>query len=167
MAAAGRGGRRGVVVGGAAAAAGGGLAGALAGAGGRGAARAAEARPGGPAAGPAGPRGAAPGGGGLELQPSLEGKDYGKSRMRFSDFELSASGLQYKDLRGGEGPAAANGQDVVVDCESRGIPPLAPAPPTPSLLARPPAPCSSPSLSPPGRLALTGAARLSLPPAGA
>eukprot|EP00798_Chlamydomonas_sp_ICE-L_P018271 gene18271-24724_t len=51
------------------------------------------------------------------VQPmtSLQGKDYGKSRMRYSDYVETASGLQYKDIREGSGDTPTTGQQVVVD----------------------------------------------------
>lgn len=36
---------------------------------------------------------------------ALKGKDYGKSPMKFTDYEVTASGVQYKDLRVGTGAA--------------------------------------------------------------
>ncbi|KAL3700337.1 hypothetical protein R1sor_018359 [Riccia sorocarpa] len=47
--------------------------------------------------------------------PALRGKDYGKSKMRFPDYVETPSGLQYKDLREGTGPAAEEGDQVMVD----------------------------------------------------
>lgn len=47
--------------------------------------------------------------------PALRGKDYGKSKMRFPDYTETQSGLQYKDLRRGEGPLPKMGETVVVD----------------------------------------------------
>jgi len=56
-------------------------------------------------------------GGNFETSMSaLAGKDYGKTKMRFSDYVLTESGLQYKDLKEGTGsrfPKA--GDQVVVD----------------------------------------------------
>ena len=46
---------------------------------------------------------------------ALSGKDYGKTRMRFSDYVLTESGLQFKDLRDGKGPSPKKGDQVVVD----------------------------------------------------
>merc|ERR1712023_576914 len=46
---------------------------------------------------------------------ALKGKDYGKSRMRFPDFTLTPSGLQYKDMREGTGTEAQVGDSVTVD----------------------------------------------------
>ena len=46
---------------------------------------------------------------------ALQGKDYGKTKMRFSDYTLTESGLQYKDLREGEGPSPKKGDRVVID----------------------------------------------------
>ncbi|KAJ7979092.1 Peptidylprolyl isomerase [Quillaja saponaria] len=47
--------------------------------------------------------------------PAIRGKDYGKSKMRYPDYTETASGLQYKDLRGGNGPTPKMGETVVVD----------------------------------------------------
>ncbi|XP_020254408.1 peptidyl-prolyl cis-trans isomerase FKBP19, chloroplastic isoform X1 [Asparagus officinalis] len=47
--------------------------------------------------------------------PALRGKDYGKSKMRYPDYTKTQSGLQYKDLRTGEGPLPKMGDTVVVD----------------------------------------------------
>ncbi|KAE8023795.1 hypothetical protein FH972_009456 [Carpinus fangiana] len=47
--------------------------------------------------------------------PALRGKDYGKSKMRYPDYEETESGLQYKDLRAGNGPSPKMGETVVVD----------------------------------------------------
>ncbi|CAI5461128.1 unnamed protein product [Closterium sp. Yama58-4] len=47
--------------------------------------------------------------------PALRGKDYGKSRMKYADYTETDSGLQYKDLREGTGPAPQPGDLVVVD----------------------------------------------------
>lgn len=47
--------------------------------------------------------------------PALRGKDYGKSKMRFPDYTETTSGLQYKDLRVGDGPTPKAGETVVVD----------------------------------------------------
>ena len=46
---------------------------------------------------------------------ALQGKDYGKTKMRFSDYTLTESGLQYKDLREGAGPSPKKGDRVVID----------------------------------------------------
>ena len=46
---------------------------------------------------------------------ALKGKDYGKSKMRFSDYTLTESGLQYQDIRTGTGPSPKQGEEVVVD----------------------------------------------------
>ena len=40
---------------------------------------------------------------------------YGKTKMRFSDYTLTESGLQYKDLREGGGPSPKKGDRVVID----------------------------------------------------
>eukprot|EP00271_Cylindrocystis_brebissonii_P020455 TRINITY_DN677_c0_g1_i4.p1 TRINITY_DN677_c0_g1~~TRINITY_DN677_c0_g1_i4.p1 ORF type:complete len:315 (-),score=66.63 TRINITY_DN677_c0_g1_i4:558-1502(-) len=47
--------------------------------------------------------------------PALRGKDYGKTQMRYADYTLTESGLQFKDLREGNGPSPRQGQTVVVD----------------------------------------------------
>ncbi|KAK4265163.1 hypothetical protein QN277_026249 [Acacia crassicarpa] len=47
--------------------------------------------------------------------PALRGKDYGKTKMRFPDYTETESGLQYKDLRVGDGPNPKVGDTVVVD----------------------------------------------------
>ncbi|KAJ6811650.1 peptidyl-prolyl cis-trans isomerase FKBP19, chloroplastic isoform X1 [Iris pallida] len=47
--------------------------------------------------------------------PALRGKDYGKSKMRYPDYTETQSGLQYKDLRVGNGPTPKRGETVVVD----------------------------------------------------
>ncbi|KAL0547416.1 hypothetical protein IC582_017350 [Cucumis melo] len=47
--------------------------------------------------------------------PALRGKDYGKTKMKYSDYTETESGLQYKDLRKGEGPSPKVGDTVVVD----------------------------------------------------
>ncbi|KAL1565375.1 Peptidyl-prolyl cis-trans isomerase fkbp19, chloroplastic [Salvia divinorum] len=47
--------------------------------------------------------------------PALRGKDYGKTKMRYPDYEETNSGLQYKDLRKGTGPTPKIGEIVVVD----------------------------------------------------
>ncbi|CAI9093094.1 OLC1v1028509C1 [Oldenlandia corymbosa var. corymbosa] len=47
--------------------------------------------------------------------PALRGKDYGKTKMRYPDYVETNSGLQYKDLRVGDGPTPKIGETVVVD----------------------------------------------------
>ncbi|XP_020593096.1 peptidyl-prolyl cis-trans isomerase FKBP19, chloroplastic isoform X2 [Phalaenopsis equestris] len=47
--------------------------------------------------------------------PALRGKDYGKTKMRYLDYIETQSGLQYKDLREGDGPKPKMGEIVVVD----------------------------------------------------
>lgn len=47
--------------------------------------------------------------------PALRGKDYGKSKMKYPDYVETESGLQYKDLRPGNGPKPKKGETVVVD----------------------------------------------------
>lgn len=46
---------------------------------------------------------------------ALKGKNYGKPRMRYNDFELTDSGLQYKDLKPGNGEVPQPGDKVVID----------------------------------------------------
>ncbi|OMO87738.1 hypothetical protein CCACVL1_08793 [Corchorus capsularis] len=52
---------------------------------------------------------------GFTDMPALRGKDYGKTKMRFPDYIETESGLQYKDLRVGDGPTPKIGETVVVD----------------------------------------------------
>ncbi|KAL8254242.1 hypothetical protein R6Q59_032463 [Mikania micrantha] len=47
--------------------------------------------------------------------PALKGKDYGKSKMKFPDYVETSSGLQYKDLRAGNGIMPKKGDLLVVD----------------------------------------------------
>ncbi|XP_074303728.1 peptidyl-prolyl cis-trans isomerase FKBP19, chloroplastic isoform X2 [Silene latifolia] len=47
--------------------------------------------------------------------PALRGKDYGKTKMRYPDYTQTLSGLQFKDLRMGNGPNPNIGDIVVVD----------------------------------------------------
>ncbi|XP_021680484.2 peptidyl-prolyl cis-trans isomerase FKBP19, chloroplastic isoform X2 [Hevea brasiliensis] len=47
--------------------------------------------------------------------PAIRGKDYGKSKMRYPDYTETDSGLQFKDLRVGDGPKPKMGETVVVD----------------------------------------------------
>ncbi|MCO5583117.1 hypothetical protein L7F22_037025 [Adiantum nelumboides] len=47
--------------------------------------------------------------------PGLRGKDYGKPKMRYPDYTLTESGLQFKDLRLGSGRTPKEGETVVVD----------------------------------------------------
>ncbi|XP_042980265.1 peptidyl-prolyl cis-trans isomerase FKBP19, chloroplastic isoform X4 [Carya illinoinensis] len=47
--------------------------------------------------------------------PAIRGKDYGKPKMRYPDYRETESGLQYKDLRVGNGPTPKMGETVVVD----------------------------------------------------
>lgn len=50
-----------------------------------------------------------------EPMDALKGKDYGKPRMRFGDFNQTETGLQYKELREGSGEPAQPGDTVVLD----------------------------------------------------
>ncbi|KAE8696630.1 Peptidyl-prolyl cis-trans isomerase FKBP19 [Hibiscus syriacus] len=52
---------------------------------------------------------------GFTDMPALRGKDYGKTKMRYPDYTETESGLQYKDLRVGDGPTPNMGDTVVVD----------------------------------------------------
>lgn len=52
---------------------------------------------------------------GYTPMPSLKGKDYGKSRMTYSDYVTTPSGLQYKDIVEGTGAEATEGKTAVVD----------------------------------------------------
>lgn len=47
--------------------------------------------------------------------PALRGKDYGKTKMHYPDYTETQSGLQFKDLRVGDGPKPMKGETVVVD----------------------------------------------------
>lgn len=47
--------------------------------------------------------------------PALRGKDYGKTKMHYPDYTETESGLQFKDLRIGNGPKPMKGETVVVD----------------------------------------------------
>lgn len=49
--------------------------------------------------------------------PALEGKDYGKTKMRYSDYTMTPSGLQYKDVKVGTGGSPVDGDRVVFDWE--------------------------------------------------
>ena len=48
-------------------------------------------------------------------QPGIAGKDYGKSKMAYSDFTSTNSGLAYKDATLGKGSKPKNGDRVVVE----------------------------------------------------
>jgi FKBP-type peptidyl-prolyl cis-trans isomerase len=52
---------------------------------------------------------------GYEPMPALQGKDYGKTRMTYSDYVTTDSGLQYQDLKPGTGAQPSTGQTAVVD----------------------------------------------------
>lgn len=52
---------------------------------------------------------------GYEPMPALQGKDYGKTRMTYSDYVTTDSGLQYQDLVQGTGAQPTKGQTAVVD----------------------------------------------------
>eukprot|EP00898_Chlorokybus_atmophyticus_P006805 jgi/Chlat1/7125/Chrsp57S06798 len=57
---------------------------------------------------------AEPGGKYVDM-PGLKGKDYGKTSMKYPDYTMTPSGLQYKDLRPGTGESPSEGDQVVVD----------------------------------------------------
>jgi hypothetical protein len=46
---------------------------------------------------------------------AIKDKDYGKTPMKFSDFEISQSGVQYKDLIEGSGAVPQTGDTCVID----------------------------------------------------
>eukprot|EP01025_Chloroclados_australasicus_P026214 TRINITY_DN26044_c0_g1_i1.p1 TRINITY_DN26044_c0_g1~~TRINITY_DN26044_c0_g1_i1.p1 ORF type:complete len:237 (+),score=20.21 TRINITY_DN26044_c0_g1_i1:146-856(+) len=46
---------------------------------------------------------------------ALKGKDYGKSRMKYEDYTMTPSGLQFQDLVVGNGDEVQEQQKVVVD----------------------------------------------------
>ncbi|KAI4978065.1 hypothetical protein ZWY2020_014619 [Hordeum vulgare] len=46
--------------------------------------------------------------------PALRGKDYGKTKMSYADYTKTESGLQYKDLRVGDGPSPRKGETTVL-----------------------------------------------------
>lgn len=46
---------------------------------------------------------------------AIKDKDYGKSPMKFPDYESTESGLQYKDLREGSGASPREGDTCVID----------------------------------------------------
>lgn len=50
-----------------------------------------------------------------EVMEALKGKDYGKPRMRFPEYTLTSSGLQFEDLREGTGATPQPGQTCVID----------------------------------------------------
>lgn len=54
---------------------------------------------------------------GYEPMAALKDKDYGKSRMRYPDYETTPSGLQYKELRAGDAsaPLPKSGDLCVID----------------------------------------------------
>jgi FKBP-type peptidyl-prolyl cis-trans isomerase len=52
---------------------------------------------------------------GYEPMPALKDKDYGKPRMTYSDYITTASGLQYQDLKVGDGPSPQSGNTCIVD----------------------------------------------------
>mmetsp|Transcript_11854 Transcript_11854/g.15503 ORF Transcript_11854/g.15503 Transcript_11854/m.15503 type:complete len:257 (-) Transcript_11854:448-1218(-) len=53
----------------------------------------------------------------FEEMPMLKGKDYGKPRTIYPDFTQTPSGLQFKDVKPGEGSGAEVGDRVVIDWE--------------------------------------------------
>eukprot|EP00892_Ulva_mutabilis_P008419 jgi/Ulvmu1/594/UM001_0602.1 len=46
---------------------------------------------------------------------ALKGKDYGKSPMKFTDYDTTSTGVQYKDLRIGSGDSPKEGDLCVID----------------------------------------------------
>uniref|UniRef100_A0A383WD35 peptidylprolyl isomerase n=1 Tax=Tetradesmus obliquus TaxID=3088 RepID=A0A383WD35_TETOB len=50
-----------------------------------------------------------------EPMEALRGKDYGKPRMTYPDYEMTPSGLQYKDMREGTGEVPREGDTLLVD----------------------------------------------------
>jgi len=52
---------------------------------------------------------------GYTQQPALEGKNYGKEAMTYSDFTKGANGLLFKDGKPGSGQSPATGDRVVID----------------------------------------------------
>ncbi|MEW5312759.1 MAG: hypothetical protein WDW38_004368 [Sanguina aurantia] len=53
---------------------------------------------------------------GYEPMEALKGKDYGKPRIFYPDYEQLPSGLQYKDMRAGSGDVTpVSGDSVVID----------------------------------------------------
>jgi FKBP-type peptidyl-prolyl cis-trans isomerase len=46
---------------------------------------------------------------------AIKGRDYGKSPMKFEDYESTPEGLQYKDIRVGTGPSPSDGDTCVID----------------------------------------------------
>ncbi|KAF5833570.1 hypothetical protein DUNSADRAFT_10061 [Dunaliella salina] len=51
----------------------------------------------------------------FEPMEALKDKDYGKPRNRYSDYVLTPTGLQYQDIREGQGEPIKDGQTAVVD----------------------------------------------------
>eukprot|EP00200_Dunaliella_tertiolecta_P003284 CAMPEP_0202351604 /NCGR_PEP_ID=MMETSP1126-20121109/8169_1 /ASSEMBLY_ACC=CAM_ASM_000457 /TAXON_ID=3047 /ORGANISM="Dunaliella tertiolecta, Strain CCMP1320" /LENGTH=210 /DNA_ID=CAMNT_0048943727 /DNA_START=175 /DNA_END=807 /DNA_ORIENTATION=+ len=51
----------------------------------------------------------------FEPLEALKDKDYGKPRNRYSDYVLTPTGLQYQDIREGQGEPIKEGQTAVVD----------------------------------------------------
>ena len=51
----------------------------------------------------------------VEFMPAIADKDYGKARTVYPDYEMTPSGLQYKDLRVGQGAQPKQGSTCVVD----------------------------------------------------
>ncbi|KAG2488671.1 hypothetical protein HYH03_012832 [Edaphochlamys debaryana] len=50
-----------------------------------------------------------------EPMDALKGKDYGKPRMRYKDYTETESGLQYQDLKAGDGESPQPGDLCIVD----------------------------------------------------
>lgn len=92
---------------------------------------------------------------GYTPMPSLKGKDYGKSRMTYSDYVTTPSGLQFKDIVEGQGAEASEGKTAVVDwsgvtigCGGGGALAAAAAAAWRATDTRPPLPPSLPLLQP-------------------
>ncbi|PNW75631.1 hypothetical protein CHLRE_12g534700v5 [Chlamydomonas reinhardtii] len=51
----------------------------------------------------------------FEPMDALKGKDYGKPRMKVKDYVTTPSGLQYQDIKEGNGASPQPGDTVVID----------------------------------------------------
>mmetsp|Transcript_35308 Transcript_35308/g.110336 ORF Transcript_35308/g.110336 Transcript_35308/m.110336 type:complete len:179 (-) Transcript_35308:339-875(-) len=63
------------------------------------------------------PEGSLPDKSEIVSMPALKGKDYGKTKMKYPDFVATPSGLQYKDVKVGNGESPEDGDRVVFDWE--------------------------------------------------